>query len=388
MSIPPIAVCSYFLKGRLLWNYLKLKTYSMKILNKLLALGGLFDLETMEADLAEYQQEMVQPDFWDDPQAAQALINKNNALKDVYNTFHHLETQLEDLTVAYELVKESDDDELRAELDHDIQAFQKDIEKYERFLLLDGEYDSNDAILEIHPGAGGTESQDWASMLLRMYQRWGEQHGFTVNTLDYQDGDEAGIKSVSIEIKGTNAYGFLRSEHGIHRLVRISPFDSNSRRHTSFASVEVMPSLDQDTEIEINEDDLRIDVFRASGAGGQHVNKTSSAVRITHEPTGIVVSSQNQRSQLQNRETAMKMLQAKLVRILEEQNAKELDEIRGEKQEIAWGSQIRSYVFHPYNMVKDHRTGEETANTQAVMDGDFDAFINSYLKSKLTTEEK
>ena len=286
------------------------------------------------------------------------------------------------------MVKESDDDELRAELDHDIQAFQKDIEKYERFLLLDGEYDSNDAILEIHPGAGGTESQDWASMLLRMYQRWGEQHGFTVNTLDYQDGDEAGIKSVSIEIKGTNAYGFLRSEHGIHRLVRISPFDSNSRRHTSFASVEVMPSLDQDTEIEINEDDLRIDVFRASGAGGQHVNKTSSAVRITHEPTGIVVSSQNQRSQLQNRETAMKMLQAKLVRILEEQNAKELDEIRGEKQEIAWGSQIRSYVFHPYNMVKDHRTGEETANTQAVMDGDFDAFIDSYLKSKLTTEEK
>lgn len=351
---------------------------------RLIALGGLFDLETMEADLAEYEQAMVQPDFWDDPQAAQALINKNNALKEVYQTFHQLEAQWEELAVTYELVKESDDSELRAELETQTEQFQQEISRYERFLLLDGEYDHNDALLEIHPGAGGTESQDWASMLFRMYQRWGEQHGYQVTTLDYQDGDEAGLKSATLEFKGNNAYGFLRSEHGIHRLVRLSPFDSNNRRHTSFASVEVMPELDQNTEIEINEDDIRVDVFRASGAGGQHINKTSSAVRLTHEPTGIVVSSQSQRSQLQNRETAMKMLQAKLARVLEEQNAKELDEIRGEKQEIAWGSQIRSYVFHPYNMVKDHRTGEETANVDGVMDGDLDRFIDSYLKSKLS----
>lgn len=351
--------------------------------NKLTVLGGLFDLEAMEADLAEYQQKMLEPNFWDDPSQAQALINKNNALKEVYNTFYSLESDWEDLDVAYDLVKESDDSDLRAELESNISSFQDRIEAYQRFLLLDGDYDHNDALMEIHPGAGGTESQDWASMLLRMYQRWGDQHGYQVTSLDYQDGDEAGVKSVTLEFKGANAYGFLRSEHGIHRLVRISPFDSNSRRHTSFASVEVMPELDQETEIEINEDDLRVDVFRASGAGGQHVNKTSSAVRITHEPTGIVVSSQNQRSQLQNRETAMKMLQAKLARVLEEQNAKELDEIRGEKEEIAWGSQIRSYVFHPYNMVKDHRTGQETANTQAVMDGDIDAFIDAYLKTKL-----
>ena len=237
--------------------------------------------------------------------------------------------------------------------------------------------------MEIHPGAGGTESQDWASMLLRMYQRWADQQGFTFSILDYQPGDEAGIKSVSVEVKGYNVYGFLKSEHGVHRLVRISPFDANKRRHTSFASVEVMPEITQETEIEINPDDLRIDVYRSSGAGGQHINKTSSAVRITHLPTNTVVTSQSQRSQFQNRETAMKVLKAKLAHLLEEKNAKELDEIRGEKSEIAWGAQIRSYVFHPYQMVKDHRTNYEEGNSDKVMDGAIDGFIDAYLKNQL-----
>ncbi|OYQ67022.1 peptide chain release factor 2 [Aerococcus sp. 1KP-2016] len=354
---------------------------------KSIASGGLFDLDKLEADLAALESEMVQPGFWDNSEKAQAVIDQNNNLKKIYDNFNDLAAEWENLSILNDMVKEEPDAELQAELEEGITAYQSKISAYERNILLSGEYDHNDALLEIHPGAGGTESQDWASMLLRMYQRWAEQHDYQVTTLEYQNGDEAGIKSVTLEIKGLNAYGFLRSEDGIHRLVRISPFDSNNRRHTSFASVEIMPVLDQNTEIDIDESDIQMDVFRASGAGGQHINKTSSAVRLTHVPTGIVVASQSQRSQFQNRDTAMKMLQAKLAHLLAEKNAKELDEIRGEKAEIAWGSQIRSYVFHPYNMVKDHRTGHETANVQGVMDGDLDGFIDAYLKGQLSEDD-
>ena len=276
--------------------------------------------------------------------------------------------------------------ELKEELVTDCQNLKEKMSAYELSLLLKGPYDKRNAIVELHPGAGGTESQDWGSMLLRMYTRWAEQHGFSVETLDYQAGDEAGIKSVTLLIKGYNAYGYLRSEKGVHRLVRISPFDSNARRHTSFCSVDVMPELDNTIDIEINPDDLKIDTYRASGAGGQHINKTSSAVRITHLPTGVVVASQAQRSQLKNREQAMGMLKAKLYQLEEDKKAQEAAAIKGEQLEIGWGSQIRSYVFHPYNMVKDHRTNYETGNVQAVMDGDLDNFIDAYLKWQLAKE--
>ncbi|MCY3029973.1 MULTISPECIES: peptide chain release factor 2 [Aerococcus] len=354
---------------------------------QLASFGRSLDLEELEAQLAEYQDRMLAPDFWDDPSQAQEVINENNQVKAVYDTYHKLLSTYEDLQAYDDLLTEEEaDQELYQDFEDQVLAFQEEMEDYERHMLLNGPHDKASAILDIHPGAGGTESQDWASMLLRMYQRWADSHDFTFNLFDYQAGDEAGIKSATFEIKGNNAYGLLKSEHGIHRLVRISPFDSNKRRHTSFASVEVMPEIDQNTEIEINDDDLRIDVFRASGAGGQHINKTSSAVRITHIPTGIVVSSQSQRSQLQNRETAMKTLQAKLARLLEEKNAQELDEIRGEKSEIAWGSQIRSYVFHPYQMVKDHRTNYEEGDTSKVMDGNIDGFIDAYLKETINQD--
>jgi len=285
-----------------------------------------------------------------------------------------------DIEVALELYEETEDADILAEAEGQVAQVQADLDAYEMKLLLSGPHDANNAILEIHPGAGGTESQDWGSMLLRMYQRWADKQGFKVTVLDYQDGEEAGIKSVTLEIEGHNAYGYLKSEKGVHRLVRISPFDSNSRRHTSFASVEVTPMLDDTIEIDINPDDLRIDTYRASGAGGQHINKTSSAIRITHIPTGIVTQSQSQRSQFQNRDLAMAMLKAKLYQLEEENKAKELAALKGEQKDIAWGSQIRSYVFHPYAMVKDHRTGYEVGNTGAVMDGDLNGFIDAYLK--------
>ena len=285
-----------------------------------------------------------------------------------------------DIEVALELYEETEDADILAEAEGQVAQVQADLDAYEMKLLLSGPHDANNAILEIHPGAGGTESQDWGSMLLRMYQRWADKQGFKVTVLDYQDGEEAGIKSVTLEIEGHNAYGYLKSEKGVHRLVRISPFDSNSRRHTSFASVEVTPMLDDTIEIDINPDDLRIDTYRASGAGGQHINKTSSAIRITHIPTGIVTQSQSQRSQFQNRDLAMAMLKAKLYQLEEENKAKELAALKGEQKDIAWGSQIRSYVFHPYAMVKDHRTSYEVGNTGAVMDGDVNGFIDAYLK--------
>ena len=324
---------------------------------------------------------MAEPTFWDDATKAQSLIDETNRLKEKFETFKSLEDQQEELLITLELAEE--DESMIEELETSLQQFQDALAKYELAQLLNGPYDHNNAIIELHPGAGGTESQDWGSMLLRMYQRWAEQHGFKVEMLDYQAGDEAGIKSVTFMVKGDNAYGYLRSERGVHRLVRISPFDSANRRHTSFCSVDVMPELDNNVDITINPDDLKIDTFRASGAGGQHINKTESAVRITHIPTGIVVASQAQRSQLKNRETAMGMLKAKLYQRELEKQAQEEAAIRGEQMDNGWGSQIRSYVFHPYTMVKDHRTQYETGNGQAVMDGDLDPFIDAYLRQQL-----
>lgn len=327
---------------------------------------------------------MLAPDFWDDQQKAQTFINEANALKDQVHVFHNMFETFENLEVSYELVKEESDAELQDELETELIELSQRLNDFELELLLSEEYDKSNAILELHPGAGGTESQDWGSMLLRMYTRWAEKKGFKVETLDYLPGDEAGIKSVTLSIKGHNAYGYLKAEKGVHRLVRISPFDSSGRRHTSFVSCEVMPELSDDVEIEIRTEDLKIDTYRASGAGGQHINTTDSAVRITHTPTGVVVTCQTERSQIKNRERAMTMLKAKLYQRQIEEKEKQLAEIRGEQKEIGWGSQIRSYVFHPYSMVKDHRTNVESGNVQGVMDGDLDPFIDAYLRSKIS----
>lgn len=326
---------------------------------------------------------MTHPDFWNDQQKAQIVINETNALKEQVNQLSDLNESYENLDLTYELVKEENDQELLAELEEEITILSQKMNDFELQLLLSEEYDSKNAILELHPGAGGTESQDWGSMLLRMYTRWGEKRGFKVETLDYLPGDEAGIKSVTLIFKGHNAYGYLKAEKGVHRLVRISPFDSSGRRHTSFVSCEVMPEFDETINIEVRTEDLKIDTYRASGAGGQHINTTDSAVRITHIPTNTVVTCQNERSQIKNKAQAMNMLKAKLYQREIEQQQAELDEIRGEQKEIGWGSQIRSYVFHPYSMVKDHRTSAETGNLGAVMDGDIDMFIDAYLRSKL-----
>ncbi|MDF9758897.1 peptide chain release factor 2 [Peribacillus simplex] len=326
---------------------------------------------------------MTHPDFWNDQQKAQTVINETNALKEQVNQLSDLNESYENLDLTYELVKEENDEELLAELEEEITILSQKMNDFELQLLLSEEYDSKNAILELHPGAGGTESQDWGSMLLRMYTRWGEKRGFKVETLDYLPGDEAGIKSVTLLFKGHNAYGYLKAEKGVHRLVRISPFDSSGRRHTSFVSCEVMPEFDETINIEIRTEDLKVDTYRASGAGGQHINTTDSAVRITHLPTNTVVTCQNERSQIKNKAQAMNMLKAKLYQREIEQQQADLDEIRGEQKEIGWGSQIRSYVFHPYSMVKDHRTSAETGNLGAVMDGDIDMFIDAYLRSKL-----
>ncbi|MGG0284971.1 peptide chain release factor 2 [Peribacillus butanolivorans] len=344
---------------------------------------GLFDLDEKEARIAQLENEMTHPDFWNDQSKAQAVINETNALKDQVNQLSDLNDAYENLDLTYELVKEESDEELLAELVEEITILSQKMNEFELQLLLSEEYDSKNAILELHPGAGGTESQDWGSMLLRMYTRWGEKRGFKVETLDYLPGDEAGIKSVTLLFKGHNAYGYLKAEKGVHRLVRISPFDSSGRRHTSFVSCEVMPEFDETINIEIRTEDLKVDTYRASGAGGQHINTTDSAVRITHLPTNTVVTCQNERSQIKNKAQAMNMLKAKLYQLEIEQQQADLDEIRGEQKEIGWGSQIRSYVFHPYSMVKDHRTSAETGNLGAVMDGDIDMFIDAYLRSKL-----
>lgn len=326
---------------------------------------------------------MAEPGFWDNSETAQQLINETNSYKEKYQQFHQFADELEELEIMSEMQQEEYDADTQVELEERLLTLKEKLSIYELSLLLNEPYDKNNVIMELHPGAGGTESQDWGSMLLRMYTRWAESHGFQVETLDYQSGDEAGIKSVTLLIKGYNAYGYLKSEKGVHRLVRISPFDSAKRRHTSFCSVDIMPELDENVEIDINTDDLKVDTYRASGAGGQHINKTESAVRITHIPTGTVVASQAQRSQLKNREQAMGMLKAKLYQLEMDKKAQEAASLRGEQLEIGWGSQIRSYVFHPYSMVKDHRTNYETGNVQAVIDGDLDGFIDAYLKQKL-----
>ncbi len=326
---------------------------------------------------------MLEPGFWDDQQGAQVIINEGNGLKAIVNEYKELEEIHENLDMTLELLREEPDEELQEELGKELVEFQQKMADFELQLLLSGPYDQNNAILELHPGAGGTESQDWGSMLLRMYTRWAEKRGFKVETMDYLPGDEAGIKSVTISIKGHNAFGYLQAEKGVHRLVRISPFDSSGRRHTSFVSCDVMPEFDENIEIDIRTEDLKIDTYRATGAGGQHINTTDSAVRITHIPTGTVVQCQAERSQIKNREKAMAMLKGKLYQLELEKQQAQLDEIRGEQKDIGWGSQIRSYVFHPYSMVKDHRTNEETGNVGAVMDGDLDPFINAYLRSKI-----
>ncbi|MFJ7368719.1 peptide chain release factor 2 [Lysinibacillus sp. NPDC098008] len=350
---------------------------------KLADFRGSLDLENKEARIQELDEMMLEPGFWDDQQGAQVIINEGNGLKAIVNEYKDLVETHENLDMTLELLREEPDEELQEELGKELAEFQQKMADFELQLLLSGPYDQNNAILELHPGAGGTESQDWGSMLLRMYTRWAEKRGFKVETVDYLPGDEAGIKSVTLSIKGHNAFGYLQAEKGVHRLVRISPFDSSGRRHTSFVSCDVMPEFDDNIEIDIRTEDLKIDTYRATGAGGQHINTTDSAVRITHIPTGTIVQCQAERSQIKNREKAMTMLKGKLYQLELEKQQAQLDEIRGEQKEIGWGSQIRSYVFHPYSMVKDHRTNEETGNVGAVMDGDIDPFINAYLRSKI-----
>ncbi|OFS62849.1 peptide chain release factor 2 [Nosocomiicoccus sp. HMSC09A07] len=324
---------------------------------------------------------MVEPNFWDDTDKANEIIEKNNQLKRVVDGFNTLEDEVNDIEVSLELLKEENDPDLQEMMEETIQNVKKESDEFELNILLSEEHDEQDAILELHPGAGGTEAQDWAEMLLRMYQRFIENQGFKTEVLNYLAGDEAGVKSVTLSVKGPFAYGLLKGEKGVHRLVRISPFDSSGRRHTSFVSCEVTPQFkDSEINIEINQEDISIDTYRASGAGGQHVNTTDSAVRITHHPTGVVVTCQNERSQIKNRETAMKMLKSKLYQLELERQQEEIAALKGEQKEIGWGSQIRSYVFHPYSMIKDHRTNYEVGNVDKVMNGDLMPFIDSYLR--------
>ncbi|MFC5588711.1 peptide chain release factor 2 [Sporosarcina soli] len=355
-----------------------------KSAKKLADFRGSLDLENKEARIQELDEVMLEPGFWDDQDKAQKVISESNALKDVVGDYKELTDEQENLEMTLELLREEFDAEMQEDLGNELKEFKTKMEAFELQMLLSDEFDKNSAILELHSGAGGTESQDWASMLLRMYTRWAEHHGFKVETLDYQAGDEAGVKSVTLSIKGHNAYGYLKAEKGVHRLVRISPFDSSGRRHTSFSSIEVMPEFEGDVDVEIKMEDVKIDTYRSSGAGGQHVNTTDSAVRMTHIPTGAIVTCQTERSQIKNRERALNLLKAKIYQIRMEEEEARLLEIRGEQKEIGWGSQIRSYVFHPYSMVKDHRTNAETGNVGAVMDGEIDLFINAYLRSRIS----
>ena len=344
------------------------------------------EIPAKEEKIAELEYKMSEPSFWDDAAAAQKLNQELAALKGGVDTYKELMAKYEDAETLYEMGIEENDPSMEADIRAELNLIAEGLETLQLEVLLSGDYDANDAILTLHAGAGGTEAQDWTQMLLRMYGRWAERHGFTVETADLQPGDEAGVKSATLFIKGHNAYGFLKSEKGVHRLVRISPFDSQARRHTSFSACDVMPEIDDAVEVPINMDDVRVDYFRASGAGGQHINKTSSAVRMTHEPTGIVVQCQNERSQLQNKEQCLKMLRAKLFELEQEKKEEEIAKLEGVQQKIEWGSQIRSYVFQPYTMVKDVRTNAETGNVQAVMDGDIDPFIRAYLNAKANHE--
>lgn len=353
--------------------------------NHCLKWGTHFDLANKKDRVEELDKTMEEPGFWDNPEHSTAVVQESKKLKGVIERYESLCADREDMLTLIEIGEEESDASLAAELEESFQAFEAQFEELRIETLLSGEYDKDNAILTLHAGAGGTESCDWASMLCRMYERWADKKGFQVEVLDFLDGDEAGYKSVTLQINGMNAYGYLKSEHGVHRLVRISPFNAAGKRQTSFVSCDVMPDIEEDLDVEILDDDIRIDTYRSSGAGGQHINKTSSAIRITHIPTGTVVQCQNERSQFQNKDKAMQMLKAKLFLLKQEANAEKLSDIRGEVKEIGWGNQIRSYVMQPYTMVKDHRTNFESGNVDAVMDGSLDGFINAYLKWKSTT---
>ncbi|WP_198409805.1 peptide chain release factor 2 [Limnochorda pilosa] len=345
-------------------------------------MGQYLDVEGLKRRADELEATMAQPGFWDDPQAAQKVVTEASRIREQVRDWEALGRRADDVAVLLDLALEEHDAESAREAARDLVALEQAVDRMELATLLSGPYDGQDAILSIHPGAGGTESQDWAQMLLRMYTRWAEEGGYQAELLDLLPGDEAGLKSATLSIRGKNAYGYLKAEKGVHRLVRISPFDASGRRHTSFASVDVLPDVQEANEVEVRPEELKIDTYRASGAGGQYVNKTESAIRITHLPTGLVVTCQTERSQHSNREAAMKILKARLLALKLEEQRQKLDELRGQQGEIAWGNQIRSYVFAPYTMVKDHRTGAETGNVQAVMDGDLDLFIQAYLRSR------
>lgn len=339
-----------------------------------------FDVSKLSDELKKLESQTVEPNFWNDTKLSSKVLQEIKIIKNKKESYEKIKSELDNLMGMNELLQEESDDDMAEELIKSTASIEKEIDNLEITTLLSDKYDLNNAIVTIHPGAGGTESQDWAEMLYRMYTRWANANGYAVKELDYLDGDEAGLKSVTFLISGDYAYGYMKSEKGVHRLVRISPFDAGGRRHTSFASVEILPEITEDIEIDINPDDLRVDTYRASGAGGQHINKTSSAVRITHIPTNTVVACQTERSQIQNRETAMKMLKSKLLSLKEQEQKEKIDDLKGEQKDIAWGSQIRSYVFCPYTLVKDHRTNYEVGNVQGVMDGDLNDFMINYLK--------
>lgn len=354
--------------------------------DKLKELGEALGLEKMKQEVASLEEQTAANGFWDDIANTQVVLQKIASLKNKIAKYESLKASFDDNLTMIELSDEEEDLDMLDDCKKSVHEFETELEKQTLSTLLSGEYDSKNAILTFHAGAGGTEAQDWNQMLVRMYTHWGEQHGFKVSMIDFLDGDEAGLKSAVLCIEGENAYGYMKSEAGVHRLVRVSPFDASGRRHTSFASLEVMPEIDDTVDVEINPEDIRMEVYRASGAGGQKVNKTSSAVRLIHVPTNIVVSCQVERSQHQNREVAMRMLKSKLLEIKEREHLDKIEDIKGEQKEIGWGSQIRSYVFMPYTLVKDHRTGYEMGNINAVMDGDLDGFINAYLKQASLSE--
>ncbi|WP_423243460.1 peptide chain release factor 2 [Clostridium transplantifaecale] len=355
--------------------------YTLSTYDKTLVEVGIhFDLDNKVKRIDELDKSMEEPGFWDDPDRSTKTVKEAKNLKDTVETYRHLEQQYEDIQVMIEMGYEENDPSMIPEIQEMLDEFIGSLEDIRTRTLLSGEYDNCNAILKLNAGAGGTEAMDWCSMLYRMYQRWADKKGYTTEVLDFLDGDEAGIKSITVQINGENAFGYLKSEKGVHRLVRISPFNAAGKRQTSFVSCDVMPDIEEDLDIDINQDDLRIDTYRSSGAGGQHINKTSSAIRITHLPTGIVVQCQNERSQFQNKDKAMQMLKAKLYLLKQQENADKLSDIRGDVKDINFGNQIRSYVMQPYTLVKDHRTNAENGNVNAVMDGDIDLFISAYLK--------
>ena len=368
----------------LIYDEIRFKLNNMK--PKLVDLRAALDLDRGQQEIARLEEVTAAPSFWDDPAAGQKTLQRIKALKDKAAHYDALKTMYEDVVTTIEMAEEMEDESLFPEVEEGYARFEAELDRQTLTTLLSGEYDGNNAILSFHAGAGGTEAMDWTSMLVRMYQHWADAKGFRWKMLDELDGEDAGLKSAEMLIEGENAYGYLKSEHGVHRLVRVSPFDASGRRQTSFSALEVMPEMPDDVEIDIRPEDLKVDTYRSSGAGGQHVNKTESAIRITHIPSGVIVSCQTERSQVQNRATAMKMLRSRLMEIKEREHLDKIDDIKGVQMKIEWGSQIRSYVFMPYTLAKDHRTGFENGNINAVMDGDLDGFINAYLKCSATGE--